>query len=726
MHSFQLFLDESGDFRETSADPKERHATRNGQTPSQLAGLLAPTRTLTAARAAEVLEEIHAATGLKYGGEFHAKDLDRCTVSTMVELGLDRMAEHQWQPVRLTNREAAVFGDRATTYTNLVAELLLRCFQLLRRTGLEDIGIELHCAGVWDEHRNATFDREDYLPRIREVLTRAAIRAGHGDQQRHWQLTGFVFRSGKRDPELQLCDLLSNASWSDFRKLNVPTREKMREALGDYDLTLQLREDLERLDDLMAIGALGQALVHAAECELAPDRVDRVRSEARRRRDRMVRDLADLGAPARDAQLQMILTQLEQTIQWQRDLAPGTQLAEWCRTAIVAPLRQALPESQHREADWFEFAVLVHLLIASNHAGDLDGASNHVQRMRALQPCIVARWEHLDLFLKAQVHVAVHLTDTRSCSDAIVIASRVADFHGDLAGLFQAAMPELPEHVRSTRRGEALGTAMQAAMLKGIEDAQAFAVARSFGDNALEEFDSAADRARHAQYRCQLETFAGNFDHARVWLGKALACATDHASICEAIAKTEAGSSARGFWLLHWLRFGARASAIPSARRIAESFAAAWHATKLANDPWCLGERDQHPAPSILRYRGEIALAIGDNPTADFALNCLRKQGIPLLRARPLLALPMLALWSRRAAHAAEHDSARLQNLMQDRDGSPGLISAVAAVAQALRSWPGWEPCMHGWQQAAERLERAPGLVEARADLRVFADRTLF
>lgn len=726
MHAFQLFLDESGDFRETSTDPKERHATRNGRTPSQLAGLLTPTRTLTVALAAEILEEIHAATGLQYGGEFHAKDLDRGTVSTMVETGLDRMAEHQWQPVRLTNREAAVFGDRATTYTNLVAELLLRCFQLLRRTGIEDIGIELHCAGVWDEHRNATFDREDYLPRIREVLTRAAIRAGHGDQQRHWQLTGFVFRSGKRDPELQLCDLLSNASWSDFRKLNVPTREKMREALGDFDLTLQLREDLERLDDLMAIGALGQALVHAAECELAPDRVDRVRSEARRRRDRMVRDLAALGAPARDVQLQTLLTQLEQTIQWQRDLAPGIQLAEWCRTAIVAPLRQALPESQHREVDWFEFAVLLQLLMASNHAGDLNSAANCAIRMRSLQPGIVARWEHLDLFLKAQIHLAVHLTDTRACNDAILIARRVADFHGDLAGMFQAAMPELPDHVRSTRRGEALGTAMQAAMLEGLEDAQQFAVARSFGDEAIEEFDSAADRARHAQYRCQLETFAGNFDQAREWLVKALGCASDHAAISEAIAKTDAGSSARGFWLLHWLRFGARAFATLSARREAESFASAWQETELANDPWCRGERDQHPAPSILRYRGEIALALGDNPTADFALNCLRKQGVPMLRARPLLALPMLALWSQQVAHAAEHDAARLRNLLQDRGEAPGLITAIAAVAQGLQSWPGWERVMRGWQEAAERMDRSPGGADARTSLRAIADRTLF
>ncbi len=725
MHQFQLFLDESGDFRETSTEASERQATRNPQTPSQLAGLLVPRGTLTAPIATAILEDLFASVGRQYRGEFHAKDLDPGTVSKLVDRALDHLADRGWQPVRLTNREATVFGDRATTYTNLVAELLLRCFERLRRDGNSPIGIELHCAGVWDEQRNATLDRSDYLPRLQEVLARAAIRSGHGDQQRHWSLAGFVFRSGMRDPELHLCDLLSNASWSDFRKLDGPTRMRLQESLGDFDLTLQLREDLERLDDLMAIGALGQALVHAAECELDTDRVDRVRFEARRRRDRMSRDLAALGAPARDVHLQTILTHLEQVIQWQRDLAPGTQLAEWCRTAIVEPMRRLLPATERDEVDWFEYGVLLRLLMASNHAGDLQGASNHAERMRTLHPGITARWEHIDLFLQGQIHLAVHYTDARSCDIALATARRVADFHGNLAGLLQAAMPDLPADVRSTRRGEALGTAMQAAMVAGIDDPSQFAMARALGDAALAEFASAADRARQAQYRCQLESLAGDFAAAREWLARAVASAADHASIRHAIARTVSESS-RGFLLLHWLRLGSRVLQHSSATAEATAFAAAWTAADFAKEPWLIGERSEHPSPSIMRYCGEVAMALGDAAMADRCLRWLRERGHQKLRTNPLLAMPMLALWTAQAAQAAEQDERRLKNLMQDRAESQGLLSALSTACEALQRWPVWHAHMKAWLRAAQQTQELRSRLEGCDSLRKIVSRTHF
>ncbi|MBZ0153709.1 MAG: hypothetical protein K8J09_19455 [Planctomycetes bacterium] len=712
-----MFFDESGDFRETAPDPEERQSSRNRRHPSQLAGILAPHGSLTANAAAHLLTDLCNVVHRAFQGEFHATDLSGADVSAMVERALPSLAGQCWQPVRLTNREAVVFGDRVTTYANMVAELLLRCFQSLRRRGLVDVGIELHCAAVWDEGREDTFTSDDYLPRIREVLARAAIRAGHGENQQRWHLTGLHFRSGKRDPELQLCDLLSNASWANFRKLDAATKELLEQALGACDWTLQLRADLDRIEDLRAAGAFGLALLHTAECELATDRADRLRTDARRRRDAMVRNLADLGAPARDVHLHTILTELEQTIQWRRDLAPGRNLADWCLRSVATPLRQALPTAQQEEVDWFEFAVHLRLLMASNHDGDLGGSSAHLLPMQRLQRSIVKNWEHVDLFLEAQVHLAVHQTDARDFAGAVATAGQVADFHGNLASLFHAANPVLPEHVRSRRRGEALGTAMQAAMLAGLVEPSHFETARKLSDAAQAEFDSTADAKRQAQYRCQLETLAGALPAARSWLARAIVCAEDATAITLAITGLQSGGMERGFLLLHWLRFGAAAHGDPKAHAEAKAFTDSWQASPLGGDPWCTGQRTQHPGPSIQRYLGEIALANRDVAAAEQALLQLRRNCLAGVNTRPLLAMPLLALQSLSAVHAARHDRARLRNLLQDRNSVPGLTGLLDVLHAALHPWQGWRSILTAWTDACRALAQGSDHTESHHQL---------
>src|SRR5437763_1842497 len=63
---FDLYLDESGSFMETSKDPAERaevEGKKRRKFPSQVAGLLVPRRRLTESKASEILEHCHTAAG---------------------------------------------------------------------------------------------------------------------------------------------------------------------------------------------------------------------------------------------------------------------------------------------------------------------------------------------------------------------------------------------------------------------------------------------------------------------------------------------------------------------------------------------------------------------------------------------------------------------------------------------------------------------------------------
>jgi hypothetical protein len=707
---FQLFLDESGDFRETSTDAAERALTSNGPRPSQLAGLLVPDKRLTREAAVRLLGEACAKGGCQYTDAFHATKLGRDAVEAAIEDLLPKLADRTWQPVRLVNREQVAFGDRVTTYTNLVAELVLRCFQNLRLLGLRDIEIDLHCAGVWDEVEQRTFQHADYTVRLHEVLARAAIRAGQAEHHRRWRLGAFHFRSGKRDPEIHLCDLLSNASFHDFQRLQEGARQRFQAALGRYDMTLQVREDLQRIDELAAVGSTGLAIIHIAERLLDGSTADRLGTDLRRRLFALVQDLAAIGAPARDVQLQGIATHLEQTIQWERDLEHGRKHAEWCLREVAVPLRDQLPEAERGEVAWFEFALHLRRLIASNHLGDLATAGKVAADLQQLQPAIVSRWERLDLFLQAQIHVAVHQTDCRELRTAIETAQRVARFHAELGELFHAAMPGLPEHVRSKRRGEALGTAMQAAMLLGLETPDAFAEARALGDEALQQFDSASDSARQFQYRCQLETLADDSAAALGWLATAAHAPGDSPeAVFAAIAAEPSGSASRGFLLLHALRCLAFASQQESGP-LAKSLHAAWQGTQLATDPWCQGEQRDHPGPWILCYLGITQAVHEDADAATRTLQRLRAALLPLQTHKALLAMPLLALQTYMAMAWNDSDPARVRNLVDQRsDQAPGLVQLLEILTNQLRRHPQWMHRLAAWQPLLAQLRKGAG-----------------
>lgn len=726
---FQLFLDESGDFRETSTNPDERALTGNSKYPSQLAGLLVPYGQLTADSATRLLHATCAAAGQTYIADFHATKFGREALDEMLQHLLPELGHRRWQPVRMTNRERVAFGDRVTTYTNLVAELTLRCFQMLRLEGFRNVEIELHCAGVWDEALQDTFKKSDYQPRLTEVIARASIRAGQAEQQRSWRVSNLYFRSGKRDPELHLCDLLSNSSKADFERLAPATGAAFRTALGRYDLTLLVLEDLQRIDQLASDGATAMALIALAERIFDRNLDPRLRSSLQHRLTGLVDDLAALGAPARDPQLEVIGNFLEQTITWERDLERGLSHCDWFLRQVAIPLRERLPELERHEGDWFQFQLHLHALSAANHLGDLGAAKTSSDALSALQGSMVQRWERLDLFLQAQVHVAVHLTDCRELPSAIDTAERVSAFHDGLSDLFHAAMPDrLPEGVRSRRSGEALGTAMQAATLAGLQDAAQFEKARNLGDRALKEFDNSEDWRRQYQYRCQLETLARDLPAARTWLAKALDLADPRShSLGQAIAQTRTGSTERGFLLLHWLRFGAVASIADPVGAEANDFRASWSTAGMVSDPWCTGVLKDHPAPSILRYLGEVQVHGGDEAAAVGTLRTLREIVLPFRREQALLGLPLLGLQSAVYLQLVPSRPERARPLLDNNDkAAPGLTQLIETLATSLKGFPEWTRTLLEWRNAVTALHGKDSARNARQDLQDLARRLAF
>lgn len=715
VRDFELFFDESGDFLEAAA---EADAPRN-RPASQLVGLLAPKGVITRDAAEQMLQNAAQAAGVDYDGYLHATESGRADVEGLVASVLPQLRDRRWQPVRIANKEGLDFGDKRATYTNLVAELALRCLQQLARGGRGEVVIHLCPAGVKDPGLDRTYKPDDYLPPIREAMARASVRAGLAATQRQWRLSPQLrFLSGQRDPEIFLCDLLSNASYRNFRRLPKELAAALKQQFGAYDFSLALRADVEQIEAYCEQSMFGMAAAHLAERFDAQGANSAAMAPLQALAPTVVRGLANLGAPMRDAQWAALLGHIEQTIQSLRELEKGRRLCAWVRDRLVREVARELGADGSAELDWVRYALGLHMLVAANHGGDLLGARSALTELHTLQTGIVRRFEHVDLFLQAQVHEAVHHTDCREFAMAMAQAERVATFHRDIGELLQAAMPDaLPRDVRAARCGQAFGTAMQAAMYASAAEPSLRARAEAFGDNALAEFDNEADRSRQFQYRCQLATIAGDVPTARSWLAKALGCQeTTPAILAPAIAATPAAHG-QAFLVLHWLRLVATAHRLDSRSPEAVALAEATAAAKIQELPCVRGVSGTHPGPTILRYLGEVDSLRGD---WNQAFGTLRRLVADTPQHAPALsALPAIALQARLAADAmAAGDGRRAkQALAGDGKDVPGLIASLAVMRRKIATLPAWEATVDRWASAAQAAAAGGSAEAARRTL---------
>jgi hypothetical protein len=695
---FDLFLDESGTFTETSTNPAELAAANLAARPfpSQLAGLLVPRGELTAGRAQDVLRRAQTAAGLP-AGPVHARDLPRGSYDRFVQVIVGELVSRHWQPVRLVNRERVRYGDRAATYTNLVAEFVLRICQQKTKEGIHNVRLRMFCSRVTlREHANGTLDflkREVYLDRLTQYLGFAAVRRGLTPESAAWQLEDLHVRSARSDAELQLCDVISHASHDDFHPVDATTATALRTALGAYDFSLAFREVIERVDQDLNENALALALLELAvylnQDGLAPD----VQKTARQRLHTVVDRLAGLSVPARDPHLALLITWLEQVIELQRALERGYRFASWLQQEVEQPLRERLGSSPDQHSvDWFRFALHTWALTASNHRGSLHDARREAVGIEALIPKLAGHWEHATLMMRGLVAEAVHRTD---CFDYAAAASRmsvVAGYYGSFAELFHSALPDLfPTRVRSDLHGRALGTWLQSEILAGLREPARLPAARELSDRAIDEFVAVGDKDRQYQYRSQLETAAGNFAEARRYLAHSLGLDSDmHAALAGAILVVgERSRIEQGFALLHWLRLGVTA-ALDAVHTEAAAFLAAVATPGVLDSPWCQGEMTDYPVHGILRRVAVVQALRGD---VAAAVASVRRLG-DILDSEPTERLVLDAV--RLAAHAevaallrdkhAKQARQLLDNGVADRPGLLQLLDRLEAKAKELAS----------------------------------------
>jgi hypothetical protein len=690
---YDLWFDESGRFTETSARLGERDSSQSF--PSQLAGLLVRRGALTPGTAEVVLGEAHKAAKLPLRDEVHGMKIPDAAFDSLIGKLVSEIRARRWQPVRLVNRERVSYGDRVATYTRMVAELVLRVCRKLSARGETSVDLHVHGAIVKTaDYPDGSFDtiqESEYLDRIREALAFAAVRRGLASELAGWRVSDLKLLSGLRRRELQVCDLVSNASHASFKKVGPDVRKALEEAFGDFDQSLVIRELFERVDELVRDLCFSRALVLLAEAAIDPAQSNG--EGIHQRLGSIVGRLTTLGARMRDPELAALVNWLEQVIERERSLEDGRAFATFLLREVEGPLRKRLDEAGSATSiDWFTYALHRWILTASNHSGDLARGRGAAAALDRLTPALAERWEHAPLLLQGLIAQAVHRTDCYAHDDVSARMEVVAGYYRELSGLFSAAMPNVfPERIRSNARGEALGTWLQSEMYAGLRDAQRLVRARKLSDEAIAEFCTEDDRARQWQYRCHLETIAGNFATARELLAQSLGLANNtHDSIGTAIAGL-GNPYGQGFALLHWLRLGRAASMSVGTER--DDFLVAVRAPRALGLDWLTGGFDEYPVHGILRQAAGVHAILGAPKDALGCLTHLRRARAGLvLSTITLAAIVEVAglLWEKHRGDAGR----LLDNKDKDR---PGALQLLEALRREVREdvpelWEVFEP----------------------------------
>lgn len=633
--SYEIFLDESGLFLESSSiiDEQETHLKNAGRKfHSQIAGVVGRAGAITSGSANTILRTSTSSAGIEYGPSFHANEhVSKSALPKFVSKFCEQLKSRKIQPIRLVNAESISFGDRVSTYCNILAELLVRVCQQLERGGESVVSLNVFAAkvvSVDDPTSGLEFIEEtDYLARIRELFGRAAIANGFNATRFKWKVDSFQIRSAREDRRLQLADVVSYASHDDFWPLknHADVASTMRFALSGFDWTFSFDETLSSVRDLMARESYAPGLIAIAERATAqgiePISAQRYEDIA----NEVVAKLDSLPPAMQKSQFQMIAGWLNQVAEQRNDLGSSLQVCQWIQRKLCD--RQG---SKDWPTDWLRLITDTWALHACNHDANTIKGRVMADRIDAVVPKLASRWEYADDLMFSYVVRAVHQNDCFEHKAAAERMASVVGYYESLDGFFADAFKGVfPEKVFSDTRARALGTGLQSQIGMLLASNGNLDHCRKISDQAISEFQHAGDRSRQWQYRCELETVAGNWPTAREYLAKSLYLNDDsHETISDFLSKSP-DDFRKAFSILHWSRIGSMAAAAGNTEELS-AFISAFERTKLKHTPWCsgmpiVGKIAVYPSHGILRHLTVAYAGVRDLNSATEFLRILQK-----------------------------------------------------------------------------------------------------
>ena len=663
--SYTLFIDESGRFGEYDL-AEERH---EGTPSSQICGIVLPGTYQHKKRGADLPSALLELFPLDQ--KDHAVDLPHAERASMIERVIKLCAQRQWRLTRIVNNSGIGEGEVTTTYTRMVAELIVCLYQTLREEEPDcDPVIHLTYAqmmlGKRIGGRAYYFSRREVTPELRyqgtpimiepleyaEAIKRELmidIKHGMGlsEDEAKRALGHLRSASARIHPALRLSDLVSNCTYRRGRALRnfSSTRAHLLDAIEPYDYELHPLKSVHLAEDLARHRALGQAVIlvidYLTHRRQSPEAQERLRETLHE----LIEDLSKEHSAERASDLRAMLDAVEDWVYRQRNYSVAEDFIKALREEVLPPLQRALAQrGAEDEIVWAQFRLLNLALANANHNGRLELARRRRDELDQLRGQVNHRWEELSTIMLSQLNIARSCANTLDLRHGLKIAEEVRGFYQDLTEMLGAFRGEslISSQVRVHKQGDALSVMLMLARYICLEHLATSKPidpeldrGRSWGREALDVLSSIEDRMRIYQQLAHLEALAGDFERAwyELWCGikgvgraQAESAPYDLATIrldCLDALESLSTHEAR-FPMFHVIRLAM--IEVSHIGPIEELSTFRRRLLALIRDqarPILEGRVDDHPAHAILRVWSVFNARLGDEATAIGSLRTL-------------------------------------------------------------------------------------------------------
>jgi hypothetical protein len=552
-------------------------------------------------------------------------------------------------------------------------------------------------------------DEKAYLARIQELFARVAIANGFSSSRFKWEVKGFELRSAREDRRLQLADIVSYTSHDDFSPLNkhADASEAMRTSLAAFDWTFSCDETLARVRDLLRRESFGPALIALAERATADGTEAKSLERYNSMAGEVVSALDAIPPGLQKPQLQIVVGWLNQVAEQRHDLDSSLRCCQWMQEVLCN-----CQSSANWPADWLRLVTDTWALTACNHDANTIQGRDFAIKIGASIPSLSSRWEYADDLMFSFIVKAVHQND---CFDHQAAADRMASvvgYYQQLDGFFAEAFKGVfPEKVLSDLRARALGTQLQSEVGLLLDSKGDLERCRTLSEQAISEFAHEGDRLRQWQYRCELETVAGEWGLAREYLAKSLGLTDASHDVIADHLQALPDDFGKAFCLLHWTRIGS-VSAASGDREESASFLSAFRRTKIQHTPWCVGEATTYPAHGILRHIAVATAGSGDSKATIECIGNLRR--VVEIKPRPIFQMIQIAAHLQSGGLLLQSDSKTAERLVLGDKKNTKVTDMIAALAMAVDGkQPMVEQILVGWQRDLES-QSSSGLESAK------------
>lgn len=589
---FELWLDESGDFKEDSNLRKN---------PSLVGGVLVEKGGLSPREVKDILNNDYV----------HSNEIEYEVFGDYAVGVLSDIREKNGELVIFENQERLEIIDGSTTYLNILSEGIIQLLQLLSAQ-YGYIELELLVAvrlNVEIQHSSPgrIIDEDEYTRRLEEkIIVGLARRTLSNNKNWSWSIN---MASARRDQRLMLADVVCNSFLTkNSRKFNDGHREELKSLYNEiYHFTVFEKATEAYIKKLLGEGEIGEAIFEVYTIE------EKINEKALV--GIILEKLKMLDDEGIRMQLLNIKIRIGALIKIDSDFIKTKNMLIGIQEEFIPLL-----EKSNMDLGVFPLDIYLYLLTVYTHEGNLELAEGQIELCEEGIKGLGNRWESIDYYFMFKIRQAVHDINSFDFSKAVDNMTEVIHTLDDTLGLFTLAkgIGDICTEIKSDIMGKALGTRLQGRTYLIRDDIEQLDKARKDSDRAIMEFMHDSDVTRQYQYRSNIECEGGNYSEGVNYLCNSMEVEyEDENSLVELLNLImEKQLTVRLYSLMHYTKIMSE-SKINKDEEVSETMFSAWNKAKLGSDDVITNPINAHPYEIILWKLGSYMGSAGNIAAAS-------------------------------------------------------------------------------------------------------------